>query len=402
MSPQLPIGTSLIDVEFVDKRGRPFLVKLETQVIVLVEVALAKQAIKRGAVVQAGMIQSVMRPMLQRGKFASVDDLAGGVAAKNIARYEVILADSVAEARANSRPTVNRNDMLDVIVRLGQNEIRLKNAKAMSSGKVGETISVLNTRSNKQLSVTVVNRNLAIATMPGSERIGTGAIDKAHVTAYVPHDNLQRCSNDERAFIDSCHLNRGNLDDFAVCCAELFDRRSVNQIDQYRGYAARHRGDLLTILINESTDVENRDERSLDKTSNSSYSGGFDYGLGGGLSTAAGSASLGESTDSARGFTGDTEFRSERQFTDKFTVTVQDIMPNGNMLVLGRRTISVQGDTRELQLSGIVRQFDVLPNNLVPSHLVANLKIELKAKGAEQAFNNQGWLSKKFNRLWPF
>ncbi len=188
----------------------------------------------------------------------------------------------------------------------------------------------------------------------------------------------------------------------SVSAQSLFERRSVNQIDQYRDYAARHRGDLLFIVINESTDVENRDERSLDKEGNSSFSGQFDYGIGGALGGSAGDASLGSSADSQRRFRGDTEFRSERQFSDKFTVTVVDVLPNGNLVVSGKRLISVQGDVRELQLSGIVRQYDVLPNNVVPSHLVANLKIQLDAQGAEQAFSNQGWLSRKFNRFWPF
>ncbi|NND99000.1 MAG: flagellar basal body L-ring protein FlgH [Pirellulaceae bacterium] len=182
----------------------------------------------------------------------------------------------------------------------------------------------------------------------------------------------------------------------------LFERRSDNQIDQYRQYAARNRGDLLTVLINESTDVENRDERSLDKSGNSSSSNGFDYGVGGSLGGGAGNASLGHNSTDQRGFSGDTEFRSERQFTDKFSVTIVDVLPNGNLVISGRRLISVQGDVRELRLSGIVRHLDVLPNNIVPSHLVADLKIELDAEGAEQAFNNQGWLNRKLNRLWPF
>ena len=182
----------------------------------------------------------------------------------------------------------------------------------------------------------------------------------------------------------------------------LFERRSTNQIDQYRNYAARHRGDLLFVLINESTDVENRDERSLDKQGSSSFTNQLDYGFGGALGSSAGNASIGQSGASKRGFSGDTEFRSERQFSDKFTVTVIDVLPNGNMVVSGKRQISVQGDLRELHLTGIVRQFDVLPNNSVPSHLVANLKIQLEADGAEQSFGNQGWFSRSMNRLWPF
>ena len=187
-----------------------------------------------------------------------------------------------------------------------------------------------------------------------------------------------------------------------VYAQSLFERRSANQVDQYRNYAARNRGDLLTILINESTDVENRDERSLDKTGNSSVSGSLDYGFGGSLGSAIGDGNLGKNASSARNFSGDTEFRSERQFTDRFTVSIVDVLPNGNMVVQGERAISVQGDERRLRLSGVVRQYDVLPNNLVPSHLVANLKIELDAKGAEQAYSKQGWFSRRVNRFWPF
>jgi flagellar L-ring protein FlgH len=187
-----------------------------------------------------------------------------------------------------------------------------------------------------------------------------------------------------------------------VGAQSLFERRSANQIDQYRDYAARNRGDLLTIFINESTDVENRDERRMDKSSSAAADGDLDYGLDGGLGGSAGAASFGQAGSSGRQFSGDTRFRSERQFSDRFTVSVQDVLPNGNLVVSGSRFISVQGDVRELQLSGIVRQYDILPNNTVPSSLVANLKIELAAQGAEQAFSNQGWFSRAMNRLWPF
>jgi flagellar L-ring protein precursor FlgH len=192
------------------------------------------------------------------------------------------------------------------------------------------------------------------------------------------------------------------FDSSAAPGQSLFERRSVNQIDQYRNYAARHRGDLLAITINESTDVENRDERSLDKTGQSSINGALDYGLGGNLGSAIGDGNLGKTSSSSRNFSGDTEFRSARQFSDRFTVTIVDVMPNGNLVVRGERAIAVQGDERRLRLSGIIRQYDVLPNNTVPSHLVADLKIELEAKGAEQAYNKQGWFSRRVNRFWPF
>lgn len=182
----------------------------------------------------------------------------------------------------------------------------------------------------------------------------------------------------------------------------LFERRSNNQIDQYRDYAARNRGDTLSILIAESTDVENRDERTMDKTGRSSSTQGFDYGFGGDIGTSSGDAAFGTNSANQRGFTGDAEFRSERAITDRFTVTVVDVQPNGNLVVEGVRRISVQGDVRELRLTGIVRQYDILPGNTVPSYLVGDLRLTLDAQGAEQAFTSQGWLSRRFNRWWPF
>lgn len=182
----------------------------------------------------------------------------------------------------------------------------------------------------------------------------------------------------------------------------LFERRSTNQIDLIRDYAAMNRGDTLSVMIVESTDVENRDERSLDKAGNSTSTQGFDYGFGGDVGTSSGDATFGTNTANQRGFSGDAEFRSARAINDRFSVTVVDVLPNGNLLIEGRRTIMVQGDLRVLTLSGVVRQVDILPNNSVPSYLVANLQMTLDAQGTEQTFTNQGWLSRRFNRWWPF
>ena len=83
-------------------------------------------------------------------------------------------------------------------------------------------------------------------------------------------------------------------------------------------------------------------------------------------------------------------------------MTVVDVLPNGNLVVEGTRRIAVQGDVRDIRLTGIVRQYDILPGNRVPSYLVADLRLTFDAQGAEQAFTSQGWLSRRFNRYWPF
>lgn len=182
----------------------------------------------------------------------------------------------------------------------------------------------------------------------------------------------------------------------------LFEKRDERMMHPVANFVARDRGDLLVVLITESTDVENRDARTLDRQGSSNTSAGLDYGLGGNLGNQGGTGSIGQSTQGARAFSGDSQFRSERQLQDRFSVVVADVLPNGNMLIEGRRKIWVHGDERTLHLTGIVRNLDVLPNNTVSSQLVANLNIRLVAKGTEDDISKQRSWGRKLNRWLPF
>ena len=188
----------------------------------------------------------------------------------------------------------------------------------------------------------------------------------------------------------------------AIFAQSLFERCDGCQINQFSNVVAKNRGDLLVVMINESTDVENIDERSLERTGSSALNAGVNYGLTGNLGTQIGTANLGQNGNQTRNFNGDSEFRSERQLQDRFTVSVIDVLPNGNLLIEGRRKIFLQGDTRVLQLTGTVRGVDVLPNNTVSSQLIGGLDIRLIADGPEEKFSKQGWLGRKLNKVLPF
>ena len=83
-------------------------------------------------------------------------------------------------------------------------------------------------------------------------------------------------------------------------------------------------------------------------------------------------------------------------------MTVIDVMPNGNLLVQGRRRLIVAGEKRTLLVSGEVRFADIAVDNSVQSRLVSNFEMSYEGKGPDSSFSNQGWLGKIVNRLWPF
>lgn len=182
----------------------------------------------------------------------------------------------------------------------------------------------------------------------------------------------------------------------------LWDRRKPSKTFLFYDVQARQVGDLLTLLIMEATDVDNSETRALDKESEDSGLLNLTTATGGDLGTS--SANLeGQGRGSAsRGFDGSATFSSARQFNDRITVTVMDVLPNGNLRIAGRRKLTVAGDSRTLCVSGVVRPVDIRADNSVTSRLVGGLEVTYEGVGVESHFTKQGWLSKSFNKVWPF
>ncbi|MFP6762639.1 MAG: flagellar basal body L-ring protein FlgH [Planctomycetaceae bacterium] len=182
----------------------------------------------------------------------------------------------------------------------------------------------------------------------------------------------------------------------------LWDRRKPSKIFLFHDTQARQVGDLLTILISESTDVDNSESRALEKESDDRGLLDVTTSTSGDLgASAANLKGEGQST-SKRGFDGSAKFSSARQFTDSVAVTVLEVLPNGNLRIGGQRRIQVAGDQRILCVTGVVRPIDVRADNSIASRSVASLKVSYDGNGVESRFTNQGWLSRISNRIWPF
>ncbi|HEX72795.1 MAG TPA: flagellar basal body L-ring protein FlgH [Candidatus Hydrogenedentes bacterium] len=81
---------------------------------------------------------------------------------------------------------------------------------------------------------------------------------------------------------------------------------------------------------------------------------------------------------------------------------VKQVYPNGNMLIEGEKTLSVNREDSSIALSGIVRSRDVTPANTVTSSQVANMQLKLRGKGP--LWNNQrrGLFTRLLDWISPF
>lgn len=157
----------------------------------------------------------------------------------------------------------------------------------------------------------------------------------------------------------------------------------------YADKKARNVGDILTIVINEST------TQSATKSRTNSKEGSLSVGTGTGIFDfiRAFSAS-GSDSFQANGSANDTN-----NYRGQITVTVVEVLPNDNMIVEGTQSIWQNRDEHKITLRGTIRRDDVTINNTVPSTKVADASIRFDGKGPLNAKQRQGILTQIFNFL---
>lgn len=157
----------------------------------------------------------------------------------------------------------------------------------------------------------------------------------------------------------------------------------------YADKKARNVGDILTIVISEST------TQTATKSRSNSKSGSISVGSGTGIFDfiKAFSAS-GSDSFQANGTATDTN-----RFSGQITVTVVEVLPNDNMVVEGTQSIWQNRDEHKITLRGVIRRDDVTMLNTVPSYKVADATLKFNGKGPLNAKQRQGILTQIFNFL---
>jgi flagellar L-ring protein precursor FlgH len=162
-------------------------------------------------------------------------------------------------------------------------------------------------------------------------------------------------------------------------------------------------GDILTIQIAEISSADNKVERDLSKST--AKSANFDGELGivtDNHNLLPRMPGVDLSATSSNVLAGSSEYKDGRSYVDTITVVVQDVQPNGNLVVMGRRERTIAGDVHILDVTGIVRQSDIRFDNTIASGQVANFYLATTVKGVSKDYNKQGFLGTLFDILWPF
>ncbi|HEC20398.1 MAG TPA: flagellar basal body L-ring protein FlgH [Gammaproteobacteria bacterium] len=163
---------------------------------------------------------------------------------------------------------------------------------------------------------------------------------------------------------------------------------------------AVHVGDIITIILREQTNASKKastttaKESAVDMATPTLFGAGVKY---------RGQDILSASIDAKRDFKGEGDSTQSNSLTGQISVTVADVLPNGNLVVRGEKLLTLNQGSEHIRISGIVRPTDISPDNTVLSSQVANARIIYGGQGVLAEANSKGWLQRLFDgSWWPF
>lgn len=155
-------------------------------------------------------------------------------------------------------------------------------------------------------------------------------------------------------------------------------------------------GDILTIVLDEEVSA------SKNSSANAGRSGSAGLNLNTLPDALEKLAEYGFDVEGDNDFSGSGGAEASNSFTGTITVTVMDVLYNGNLRVRGEKQIIINQGTEFIRFSGVVNPRTITAQNTVPSTLVADARIEYVGNGYINEAQTMGWLQRFFLNVSPF
>lgn len=167
---------------------------------------------------------------------------------------------------------------------------------------------------------------------------------------------------------------------------------------------ARKVNDIVTILVDESAKASKAAGTTLSRDSTTQLGISAFFGLekslakrNSNMDPTALAAANGQTS-----FDGAGKTSREESLNTTVTAIVKSALPNGNMEIEAKRTVSVNNENQVMVLHGVIRPEDVSGVNTILSSQIAQARIEYYGEGVVSEKQSPGWMHKVIDHLWPF
>jgi len=177
----------------------------------------------------------------------------------------------------------------------------------------------------------------------------------------------------------------------------------------FSDHKAMHVNDIVTIVISETAKSSNSGSKQLSESDSSNLGGGIFSSTGaanGSVNSAIGKlngySDIGFTSKSDNSYKGQGKATKDASFTTTVSARIVKVLQNGNYFVSGRREILVDDQKQIIQISGVIRPYDIDQYNKISSTQVSDAKILYKTEGDMDRATKQGWGTKLIQSVWPF
>jgi len=99
---------------------------------------------------------------------------------------------------------------------------------------------------------------------------------------------------------------------------------------------------------------------------------------------------------------GDGDIDRKETVTLTFAAVITQILPNGNMVLMGRQELVVNQEIRELVVLGVVRPEDIDSDNTITHEKIAELRMAYGGRGTLSGLQAPRWGAQVWDILFPF
>lgn len=146
-------------------------------------------------------------------------------------------------------------------------------------------------------------------------------------------------------------------------------------------------GDTITVVIQQSSEASNTTQNSSRKATD----------VGGGIR--AGGLNESGQLNFGGGYTGRGEIRRSERMVAQLSVTIEEVLPNGDYRILGRLVMHVNGEDSTIKVRGRIRAADIRSDNSILSSRIADAEIDYDGKGFVSRSAKPGLLNRLFSLL---
>jgi len=173
----------------------------------------------------------------------------------------------------------------------------------------------------------------------------------------------------------------------------------------FKDQRAKAVGDVVTVTIsiNDTAKLQNETQNNRNDTNNSGITNlfGFETQLHKILPNASVPATL-VNTSTVNASDGKAQINRQEQITTTLAAIVTQVLPSGNMVIVGKQEVRVNYDLRELEMTGIIRPTDIDQLNTISYDKIAEARISYGGRGRQSDIQQTHYGTQLLDVINPF